>query len=119
TALGTAGRSGANRRALSALGDVREARRHRRQSRLAPPCIVPMEHALLRRAVERANRRVQLGVAARSALFKERMTRLDDLGADRGLHGAIAEMFALAGPDALARRSGVGHARSSRSLDNW
>ena len=118
-ALGTAGRSGANRRALSALGDVREASCHRRQPRLAPPCVVPMEHALLRRAVERANRRVQLGVAARAALFKERMARLDHLGADRGLHGAIAEMLPLAGPDALARRSGVGHARSSRSLDNW
>ena len=62
---------------------------------------------------------MQLGVAAGAALFEQRVTRLDHLGADRGLHRAVADVLPLAGPDALARGSGVGHARSSRSLDNW
>ena len=117
--LGAAGRRRANRGSLGALGDVRQARGHRRQARLAPARIVPVEHALLRGAVERLDGGVQLGVAAGAALFEQRVTRLDHLGADRGLHRAIADVFPLGGTDALARGSGVGHARSSRSLDNW
>ena len=77
-----------------------------------------MEHAFLRRTVKRADRRVQLGIAGGAALFKQRVACLDHLGADGGLHRPIADVLPFAGPDALARGSGVGHARSSRSLDN-
>src|ERR1700722_5704847 len=76
-----------------------------------------MQNALLSGTVECLDGGVQLGFAGRRALFEQRVARLDHLGADSGFDGAIAHMFAFAGPDALARGSGVGHARSSTSLN--
>ncbi len=91
-ALGTTGSSRANRRALGAFGALIR-RAPCREPRLTASRVVAMEDAFLGGTVERSDGRVQLGFTGRATLFKQRVARLDHLGAYGGLRRAVAPCF--------------------------